>query len=65
METMRVNAFLMFLVLITYSCNLNDKNYKYIEIAEVERLSGGKEINELEPIIIEAASDSIAYLEVK
>jgi hypothetical protein len=51
--------FLSFMV----SCNLNNKNYKYIAIVEEEGLMGGTERKEQEPKIIEAENDSIAYLE--
>lgn len=54
---------LFLLVFLMISCNLKNKNYKYIEVAEEEGLMGGTERKEQEPKIIEAESDSIAYLE--
>lgn len=48
-------------LLILNSCS-NNKNYKYVEIAEEERISGGKNIVEKKEETIRAASDSAAYL---
>ena len=57
----KITFFLFLLFMI--SCNLKNKNYKYIEIVEEEGLMGGTERKEKEAKIIEAENDSIAYLE--
>lgn len=59
---MKKITFLLFLSFMV-SCNLKNKNYKYIEIVEEEGLMGGTERKEQEAKIIEAENDSIAYLE--
>lgn len=59
MKKITLFLFLSFMI----SCNLNNKNYKYIAIVEEEGLMGGTERKEQEAKIIEAENDSLAYLE--
>ena len=54
---------LLIIVLFFTLISCNKKEYKYIEIADEEGLMGGTERKEQEPKVIEAETDSIAYLE--
>ena len=56
--TIKLFAFLAFIVT---SCQ-NKHQYKYVEICEQESLTGGVSMKELEEEVIDAATDSIAYL---
>lgn len=49
------------IVLVITSCQ-NKHKYKYIEICEQESLIGGVSMKELEEEVIDAATDSVAYL---
>ena len=58
---MKSKLTILLLIFTLISCN--NKSYKYIEVVDEEGLMGGTERKEQEPKIIEAETDSIAYLE--